>query len=255
MNFIDTHTHLYLKDFDLDIDKEIKKSIDLGVKEFYLPSIDRSYTNRMIKLKNKYPNEIKLMMGLHPTHIDTNYLIEINHVKKMLEEVEFSAVGEIGIDLYWNKKNLENQIDVFTQQIEIALSNKLPIVIHCRDAFDEVYKVLLNFKKDNLFGIFHCFTGTKEEAEKIINLNFKLGIGGVVTFKNGGIDKFLNQIPLTSIVLETDAPYLAPHPHRGKRNNSSYLTIIAEKVAEIYNLPLEKIAEQTTKNARSVFKF
>ena len=255
MIFIDTHTHLYLKDFDLDIDEEIKKSIDLGVKEFYFPSIDSSYTNRMVKLKNKYPNEIKLMIGLHPTHIGSNYEIEIKHVKKMLEENEFSAIGEIGIDLHWNKKNLKNQIDVFIQQIEIALLNKLPIVIHCRDAFDEVHKVLLNFKKDNLFGIFHCFTGTKEEAEKIIDLNFKLGIGGVVTFKNGGIDKFLNQIPLTSIVLETDAPYLAPHPYRGKRNKSSYLKIIADKIAKIYDLPLEKIADQTTTNARSVFKF
>ena len=255
MNFIDTHTHLYLKDFDLDIDEEIKKSISLGIKEFYLPSIDSSYTNRMIKIKNKYPNEIRLMIGLHPTHIGANYEIEINHVKKMLEENEFSAVGEIGIDLHWNKKNLKNQIDVFIQQIEIALLNKLPIVIHCRDAFDEVYKVLLNFKKDNLFGIFHCFTGTKEDAEKIIDLNFKLGIGGVVTFKNGGIDKFLSQIPLTSIVLETDAPYLAPHPHRGKRNKSSYLKIIADKIAKIYDLPLEKIADQTTTNARNVFKF
>lgn len=254
MNFIDTHTHLYLKDFDIDIDEEIKNSISLGINEFYLPSIDSSYTNRMIDLKNKYPNEIKLMMGLHPTHIDTDFKIEIDHIKKMLGEVEFSAVGEIGIDLYWNKKNLKNQINIFIQQIEIALSNKLPIVIHCRDAFDEVYKVLLNFKKDNLSGIFHCFTGTKEEANKIIDLNFKLGIGGVVTFKNGGIDKFLNQIPLTSIVLETDAPYLAPHPHRGKRNKSSYLVTIAEKIALIYNLPIEKIAQQTTKNARSVFK-
>ena len=254
MNFIDTHTHLYLKDFDLDIDEEIKKSIDLGVKEFYLPSIDSSYTNRMIDLKNKYPNEIKLMMGLHPTHIDANYLIEINHVKKMLDEDEFSAVGEIGIDLYWNKKNLKNQIEVFIQQIEIALLNKLPIVVHCRDAFDEVYKVLLNFKKDNVSGIFHCFTGTNEQAQKIIDLGFKIGIGGVVTFKNGGIDKFLNQIPLASVVLETDAPYLAPHPYRGRRNKSSYLVIIAEKIARIYNLPIEKIAQQTTKNARSVFK-
>ena len=254
MNFIDTHTHLYLKDFDIDIDEEIKNSISLGISEFYLPSIDSSYTNRMIDLKNKYPNEIKLMMGLHPTHIDTDFKIEIDHIKKMLGKVEFSAVGEIGIDLYWNKKNLKNQINIFIQQIEIALSNKLPIVIHCRDAFDEVYKVLLNFKKDNLSGIFHCFTGTKEEANKIIDLNFKLGIGGVVTFKNGGIDKFLNQIPLTSIVLETDAPYLAPHPHRGKRNKSSYLVTIAEKIAQIYNLPIEKIAQQTTKNARSVFK-
>ena len=255
MNFIDTHTHLYLKDFDLDIDEEIKKSIALGIKEFYLPSIDSYYTDRMIKIKSKYPNEIRLMIGLHPTHINDNYLVEINHVKKMLEKMKFSAVGEIGIDLYWNKKNLKNQINVFIQQIEIALLNKLPIVIHCREAFDEVYKVLLNFKKDNLFGIFHCFTGTKEEAEKIIDLNFKLGIGGVVTFKNGGIDKFLNQIPLTSIVLETDAPYLAPHPYRGKRNKSSYLKIIADKIAKIYGLPLEKIAEQTTKNTRSVFKF
>ena len=254
MDFIDTHTHLYLKDFDIDIDEEIKKSISLGINEFYLPSIDSSYTNRMMDLKNKYPNEIKLMMGLHPTHIDTDFKIEIDHIKKMLGEVEFSAVGEIGIDLYWNKKNLKNQINIFIQQIEIALSNKLPIVIHCRDAFDEVYKVLLNFKKDNLSGIFHCFTGTEEEAKKIIDLNFKLGIGGVVTFKNGGIDKFLNQIPLTSIVLETDAPYLAPHPHRGKRNKSSYLVTIAEKIALIYNLPIEKIAQQTTKNARSVFK-
>ena len=255
MNFIDTHTHLYLKDFDLDIDEEIKKSIALGIKEFYLPSIDSYYTDRMIKIKSKYPNEIRLMIGLHPTHINDNYLVEINHVKKMLEKMKFSAVGEIGIDLYWNKKNLKNQINVFIQQIEIALLNKLPIVIHCREAFDEVYKVLLNFKKDNLFGIFHCFTGTKEEAEKIIDLNFKLGIGGVVTFKNGGIDKFLNQIPLTSIVLETDAPYLAPHPYRGKRNKSSYLKIIANKIAKIYDLPLEKIADQTTINARSVFKF
>jgi TatD DNase family protein len=254
VNFIDTHTHLYLKDIDIDIDEEIKNSISLGINEFYLPSIDSSYTNRMMDLKNKYPNEIKLMMGLHPTHIDNDSKIEIDHVKKMLGEVEFSAVGEIGIDLYWNKKNLKNQINIFIQQIEIALSHKLPVVIHCRDAFDEVYKVLLNFKKDNLSGIFHCFTGTKEEAEKIIDLNFKLGIGGVVTFKNGGIDKFLNQIPLTSIVLETDAPYLAPHPHRGKRNKSSYLVIIAEKIAQIYNLPIEKIAQQTTKNARSVFK-
>ena len=254
MNFIDTHTHLYLKDFDVDIDEEIRKSISLGISEFYLPSIDSSYTNRMIDLKNKYPNEIKLMIGLHPTHIGADYKIEIDHVKKMLGEVEFSAVGEIGIDLYWNKKNVKNQINIFIQQIEIALSNKLPIVVHCRDAFDEVYKVLLNFKKDNLSGIFHCFTGTNEEAKKIIDLNFKLGIGGVVTFKNGGIDKFLNQIPLASVVLETDAPYLAPHPYRGRRNKSSYLVIIAEKIARIYNLPIEKIAQQTTKNARSVFK-
>ena len=254
MNFIDTHTHLYLKDFDVDIDEEIRKSISLGISEFYLPSIDSSYTNRMLDLKNKYPNEIKLMIGLHPTHIGADYKIEIDHVKKMLGEVEFSAVGEIGIDLYWNKKNVKNQINIFIQQIEIALSNKLPIVVHCRDAFDEVYKVLLNFKKDNLSGIFHCFTGTNEEAKKIIDLNFKLGVGGVVTFKNGGIDKFLNQIPLASVVLETDAPYLAPHPHRGRRNKSSYLVIIAEKIARIYNLPIEKIAQQTTKNARSVFK-
>ena len=254
MNFIDTHTHLYLKDFDVDIDEEIRKSISLGISEFYLPSIDSSYTNRMLDLKNKYPNEIKLMMGLHPTHIGADYKIEIDHIKKMLGEVEFSAVGEIGIDLYWNKKNVKNQIKIFIQQIEIALSNKLPIVVHCRDAFDEVYKVLLNFKKDNLSGIFHCFTGTNEQAQKIIDLGFKIGIGGVVTFKNGGIDKFLNQIPLASVVLETDAPYLAPHPYRGRRNKSSYLGIIAEKIARIYNLPIEKIAQQTTKNARSVFK-
>ena len=174
--------------------------------------------------------------------------------------MKFSAVGEIGIDLYWNKKNLKKQINVFIQQIEIALLNKLPIVIHCRDAFDEVYKVLLNFKKIIFLEYSIVLQGQKEEAKKIIDLNFKLGIGGVVTFKNGGIDKFLNQIPLTSIVLETDAPYLAPHPYRGKRNKSSYLTIIAEKIAEIYNLPLEKksrVADKTTINPQTLspFKF
>ena len=254
MNFIDTHTHLYLKDFDVDIDEEIRKSISLGISEFYLPSIDSSYTNRMLDLKNKYPNEIKLMMGLHPTHIGADYKIEIDHIKKMLGEVEFSAVGEIGIDLYWNKKNVKNQIKIFIQQIEIALSNKLPIVVHCRDAFDEVYKVLLNFKKDNLSGIFHCFTGTKEEAKKIIDLNFKLGIGGVVTFKNRGVDKFLNQIPLTSIVLETDSPYLSPKPYRGKRNESSHITLILNKVAECYQIPVNEVAAITTQNAVDTFK-
>ena len=254
MNFIDTHTHLYLKDFDLDIDEEIKKSIALGIKEFYLPSIDSSYTNRMIKIKSKYPNEIRLMMGLHPTHINDNYLVEINHVKKMLEEMKFSAVGEIGIDLYWNKKNLKNQINVFIQQIEIALLNKLPIVIHCRDAFDEVFEVLDQQKSPELYGIFHCFTGDLIQAKRAIDLNFKLGIGGVITYKNGKIDKFLNELPLKSIVLETDSPYLSPKPYRGKRNESSYLTLILNKVAECYQIPVNELAAITTQNAVDTFK-
>ena len=253
MKLIDTHTHLYVEQFDKDRDDQVKTAISNGITKFFLPAIDKSYTERMLSLKLKYPENIFLMTGLHPTHVNDRYNEELNHVRENLDTSDFCAIGEIGIDLYWDKTNLLNQQKVFNQQILWALEYDLPIVIHCREAFDEVFEILQEHKNDKLRGIFHCFTGTIHQAKQAINLNMKLGIGGVVTFKNGKIDKFIKDIPLESIVLETDSPYIAPVPHRGKRNESNYLLLIAQKVAECYNVPLEYIAKKTTETANAVF--
>ena len=252
---IDTHTHLYLDHFKDDIDDVIQRAISVGVEKFYLPSISSKHNESMHNLESKFPDRVFCMIGLHPCYVDNKFEQEIEFVKERIKSHKYKAIGEIGIDLFHEKKYFKQQIIAFEEQIKLALEYDLPIVIHSRESFDEIFEVLKKYKSDKLRGIFHCFTGNEDQARKIIDLNFKLGIGGVVTFKNGGIDKFLNQIPLTSIVLETDAPYLAPHPYRGKRNKSSYLKIIANKIAKIYDLPLEKIADQTTINARSVFKF
>ena len=193
------------------------------------------------------------MTGLHPTHLKDNYKEELDHVLYMLDKHKFYAIGEIGIDLYWDKSTLSIQQDAFRQQIQLAKQHELPIVIHCRDAFDEVFEILEEEKGDNLYGIFHCFTGSLEQAKQAISYNMKLGIGGVATFKNGKIDQFLNQIDLKHIVLETDAPYLAPTPYRGKRNESSYITKVLEKLSDIYQVSEEKIAEITTENSKDVF--
>ena len=253
MKLIDTHTHLYVEQFDKDRDDQVKTAISNGITKFFLPAIDKSYTERMLSLKLKYPENIFLMTGLHPTHVNDRYNEELNHVRENLDTSDFCAIGEIGIDLYWDKTNLLNQQKVFNQQILWAIEYDLPIVIHCREAFDEVFEILQEHKNAKLRGIFHCFTGTIHQAKQAINLNMKLGIGGVVTFKNGKIDKFIKDIPLESIVLETDSPYIAPVPHRGKRNESNYLLLIAQKVAECYNVPLEYIAKKTTETANAVF--
>jgi len=253
VKLIDTHTHLYVEQFDKDRDDQVKTAISNGITKFFLPAIDKSYTERMLSLKLKYPENIFLMTGLHPTHVNDRYNEELNHVRENLNTSDFCAIGEIGIDLYWDKTNLLNQQKVFNQQILWAIEYDLPIVIHCREAFDEVFEILQEHKNDKLRGIFHCFTGTIHQAKQAINLNMKLGIGGVVTFKNGKIDKFIRDIPIDSIVLETDAPYIAPVPHRGKRNESTYLPIIAKKVAECYNVSLEYIAKKTTETANSIF--
>ena len=195
------------------------------------------------------------MSGLHPTHVEEDYKNELKHVEQNLKNGSFCAVGEIGIDLYWDKTNLTKQQEAFHQQIIWAKEYDLPIVIHCRDAFNEVFDVLENHKSDKLRGIFHCFTGNLDQAQRAIDFNVKLGIGGVITFKNGKIDKFINEIPIESIVLETDSPYLAPVPYRGKRNESNYLPIIAKKVADCYNLPIEMIAKKTSESAKLIFNF
>ena len=249
----DTHTHLYSEQFDEDRNEMMQRAKDAGVSRFFIPAIDSSYTESMLELESNFKNDVFLMMGLHPTSVKENYKEELAHVKEWIDKRSFFAIGEIGIDLYWDKSFLTQQQEAFRTQIQWAKEKKLPIVIHCRDAFDEIFEVLETEKSDDLFGIFHCFTGTLEQAKKAISYNMKLGIGGVVTFKNGKIDKFLNEIDMKHIVLETDSPYLAPTPFRGKRNESSYITQVVEKLATIYDLTFEEIAEITTQNSKDIF--
>jgi TatD DNase family protein len=249
----DTHTHLYSDAFAEDRPQMMQRAFNLGINRFFIPAIDSSYTEAMYALQKEYPTNVFLMTGLHPTSVKENFEAELAHVEEQFKKRNFYAVGEIGIDLYWDKATLEIQKTAFKTQIQMAKKHKLPIVIHCRDAFDEIFEVLETEKSDALFGIFHCFTGTFEQAEKAISFNMKLGIGGVVTFKNGKIDTFLNQIPLKHIVLETDSPYLAPAPFRGKRNESSYLALVCKKLSEIYNVTEEEIAKITTENSKAVF--
>lgn len=254
MTITDTHTHLYSESFDEDREAMITRAIAAGVTRFFLPAIDSSYAEGMYALEKTFPENIFLMTGLHPTHVKENYLEELEFVKKELARRKFYAVGETGIDLYWDKSTLDIQKEAFRYQIRLAKEHDLPIVIHCRDAFDEVFSVLEEEKGEGLFGIFHCFTGTYEQAQRALSYNMKLGIGGVVTFKNGKIDTFLKDIPLDDIVLETDSPYLAPVPYRGKRNESSYITNILEKVAQVYELPVEEVASVTTATSKEIFK-
>lgn len=253
MILTDTHTHLYSEAFDEDQEAMMQRAFNAGVERFFVPAIDSSYTDAMLLLKNTYPGKVHLMCGLHPTHVKENYKEELAHVSEMLERESYVAVGEIGMDLYWDKSFQSQQQEAFHTQIQWSIDKKLPIAIHCREAFDEVFEVLEDYKETTLHGIFHCFTGNLEQAQRAVDLKMKLGIGGVVTFKNGNIDQFLDQIPLSEIVLETDAPYLAPVPYRGKRNESAYLIQVAEKLASIYNKELEEIAEITTLNSRQVF--
>lgn len=254
MNITDTHTHLYSEAFDDDREQMIQRAFDTGVQRFFVPAIDSTYTESMLELEKNYPDNVFLMMGLHPTHVKDNYKEELQHVEDMLSKRDFVAVGEIGIDLYWDTSTLKIQQEAFRYQIQLAKKFKLPIIIHCRESFDEIFEVLETEKGEDLFGIFHCFTGTIEQAHKAISYNMKLGIGGVATFKNGKIDKFLDRIDLKHIVLETDSPYLAPTPYRGKRNESSYIINVLEKLSYIYGVTAKEIAEITTANSKEVFK-
>ncbi|MFD1161690.1 TatD family hydrolase [Hwangdonia seohaensis] len=254
MIITDTHTHLYSEAFNDDRNEMINRAIEQGVTRFFIPAIDSTYTASMLQLEKDYPNHVFLMTGLHPTHVKDNYKDELKHVETLLEKHHFYAIGETGIDLYWDKSTLDIQKKAFKHQIQLAKSYKLPIVIHCRDAFNEIFEVLETEKSDDLFGIFHCFTGTLEQAHQALSYNMKLGIGGVATFKNGKIDQFLNQIDLKHIVLETDAPYLAPTPYRGKRNESVYILKVLEKLSYIYNRSEADIAKITTENSKAIFK-
>lgn len=253
MNITDTHTHLYSSQFDEDRAEMMQRAFDAGIHRFFIPAIDSSYTKSMLELEKNYPENVFLMMGLHPTSVKENYKEELAHVKELIDARSFFAIGEIGIDLYWDKSFLKQQQEAFKTQIQWAKEKSLPIVIHCRDSFDEIFEVLETEKDEQLYGIFHCFTGTFEQAKRAISFNMKLGIGGVATFKNGKIDRFLHEIPLEHLVLETDAPYLAPTPYRGKRNESSYITKVIDKLVDIYGLSFEEIAKITTQNSKDVF--
>lgn len=253
MILTDTHTHLYSEAFEEDRDLMIQRAMEAGVQRFFVPAIDASYTQAMYDLEAKYPQNVFLMMGLHPTHVKEDYLGELQHVGEQLGKRKFYAVGEIGIDLYWDRSFLQQQQDAFVEQIGYAKNHGLPIIIHCRDAFNEVFEILEQENDEKLFGIFHCFTGTLEQANRAIANGMKLGIGGVATFKNGKINQFLDQISLEHIVLETDAPYLAPVPYRGKRNESAYLVQVLEKLSHIYGLDKQRIAQMTTANSKAVF--
>jgi TatD DNase family protein len=253
MTITDTHTHLYSEEFDIDRNEMMQRAINNGVTRFFIPAIDSNYIQKMYALESDYPENVFLMMGLHPTYVKDNYLDELQIVEQELANRKFYAIGEIGIDLYWDKTHLKEQQIAFRRQIQLAKKYKLPIVIHCREAFDEIFEILEKEKSEDLFGIFHCFSGTYEQALQAISYNMKLGIGGVVTFKNGKIDQFINQIDLKHLVLETDSPYLAPIPFRGKRNESSYIVNVVDKLASLYGLSSEEIALKTTENSKAIF--
>lgn len=255
MTYIDTHAHLYANAFDEDRKEMIQRALDEGVTKLFLPNIDEDSITGMEQLVADYPGVCYAMMGIHPCDVKKDWKAQLETVKKYYKKGHHVAIGEIGIDLYWDTTLQQEQTDAFRAQINWAKSEQLPIVIHCRDAFDEIFEVLDDENNADLFGIFHCFTGTEEQAHRIINYGgFKLGIGGVVTFKNSGLDQQIKNIDLKHLVLETDAPYLAPKPFRGKRNESSYITKIAEKLSNIYSISEEEIGRITSANALDIFK-
>ena len=256
MNFIDTHAHLYSEEFKDDRNDVVENAIQNGVTKMLLPNISSQYTTSMLELCQKYPENCFAMMGLHPCDVKKETIEkELLHVEEMLEKEKFIAVGEIGLDLYWDKTTLEIQKMAFEFQIELAKKHKLPIVIHVRDSFLEAIEIVEKLNDENLSGVFHCFTGNVDDSKRITDLgNFYLGIGGVLTFKNSGVDKTIEKIDMKHLILETDSPYLAPTPYRGKRNESKYIVNIAEKLSEIKGIEIEEVAKITTENALNLFK-
>jgi TatD DNase family protein len=252
MQLIDTHAHIYLPEFDADRSVLMQKAKEAGVQTIVMPAIDASTHLQMLATEKEYEN-CTAMMGLHPCSVKENYEEELRVVKKYTEERTFVAIGEIGLDFYWDTTHTAQQYKAFETQIEWALELNLPIVIHSRNAMDECIAVVKKYP--GLKGIFHCFSGTVEQAQQIIDLQFLLGIGGVVTYKNAGLDKVVAQIGIDQLVLETDAPYLAPVPYRGKRNECSYLTLVAEKVAAVTGRTIDEVAAVTSENAIKLFNF
>jgi len=255
MIFIDTHAHLYASEFDEDRSEMIARARTLGVEQFLLPNIDEKSIAGMHQLAKDFPNQCFAMMGVHPSSVVAEWEQQVEHIKSYFDPSIHIAIGEIGIDLYWDKSLQKEQTLAFEQQLLWAKEVGLPIVIHARNSFDEIFEVVDQHNDAELTGVFHCFTGDLNQAQKIIDYGgFKLGIGGVATFKNGGLDKVLPHIDLEHLILETDSPYLAPVPHRGKRNESSYIPLVAERLTEFYDVPLSTIAAVTTASAQELFK-
>ena len=255
MILTDTHSHLYDNKFAEDQKEVIERAFEEDVQRIFLPNVDQHTVKGMMDIVKQYPDKCFAMMGLHPCHVKADYKEELAVLKAHLDTDKFCAVGEIGMDLYWDKTFLEEQKDAFRTQIHWAKEKGLAIAIHCRDAFDEIFEILESERDEKLRGIFHCFTGSLEQAKQAISLNFYLGIGGVVTFKKAGLDKVIEQIDLKHLVIETDSPYLAPSPNRGKRNESSYLVHIAQKIADLHQMSIHAVAEITTENSKKIFGF
>jgi TatD DNase family protein len=253
MRLIDTHTHIYLPEFDTDRDEVINRAIENGISKLFMPNIDVQSVDQMLSVENRYPGICFPMIGLHPTSVKDDYLIQLDSIEKSFREHRYIGIGEIGIDLYWDKTYLNEQIIALRRQISFAVEHGLPVVIHSRDSFSEVFSVLEEYRGSGIRGVLHAFTGGTEEVEKAASLGLKLGIGGIVTFKNSGLDKVIRETDPGNLILETDSPYLAPTPYRGKRNESSYIRLINRKVADIFGMTEEKTAELTYLNSLELF--
>jgi len=253
MKLIDTHTHLYLDEFIADIDEVIKRANAEGVEKFYLPAIDSSETEALLALEKKYPDQVFAMAGLHPCSVKENFKEELDKIEAQLSQREFAGIGETGLDFYWDKTFMKEQYQSLEKHIHWAIQYKRPLVIHTRNSMQETIDFVKKFKGQGLYGVFHCFGGSLENAKEIIDAGFFLGIGGVLTFKNSGLADIIKDVDLKHLVLETDAPYLAPVPFRGKRNESSYIKYVAMKLAEIKTISPETVAQQTTENAEALF--
>lgn len=254
MKLIDTHAHIYLEEFEKDIDEVISRSDELRVKKIYMPNIDHTSIDSMLELEERYPDKCIAMMGLHPCSVKEGFEKELYLVEEWLSKRKFAGVGEIGTDLYWDKTFWNEQQEALNVQLDFAKQYEIPAILHCRDSIDETIELVEKKKDDKLSGIFHCFSGGVAQAEKIVEFGFYLGIGGVSTFKNGGMDKVIPELPLDKLVLETDSPYLSPVPHRGKRNEPAYVELVANRIAELKSISVEEVKAATSNNAIEIFK-
>lgn len=253
MIFTDTHTHLYADEFEADIEEVVQRAYAQQVNYLFLPAIDKAYNERLVALCEKYPSSCFPMIGLHPGSVKEGNDEEMNEVYNWIEKRKFCAIGEIGIDLYWDKTFFQQQQDIFKKQLDLAVKYGLPVVIHSRNSFEEIWRIMEKYNNTSLTGIFHCFSGNMDQAKRVISKGFKIGVGGVVTYKKSGLQDIVAAVDLSNLVLETDSPYLSPFPYRGKRNESSYIPLIAAKIAELKNISIEEVAETTTKTALQLF--
>ena len=254
MKLVDSHAHIYSEEFKDDLAAAVARATEAGIEKIYMPNIDHTSIDAMLEAEAAFPGQCISMMGLHPAYVKKDFERELYLVEEWLNKRNFAAVGECGIDLYWDKTFFPQQQEALKVQLELAKKHNLPIILHTRDSFDETYELVSAAQDGTLRGIFHCFSGTVEQAAKVKELSFLMGIGGVATFKNGGLDKVLPHVALEDLVLETDCPYLAPVPHRGKRNEPAYIPLVLKRVAELMQKSEEEVAEITTQNALNLFK-